>query len=732
MNGDYSIIERPPLRVLLIEDNSDDADLVRLGLEGESSFYSDYQHIGCPCYACPYYVREKLDSGKSFHFHVDWAATLMAGRERLAEGKTDLILLDLSLPDSHGMDTFRTIRRLAPELPVVILTGRDDQELGVQTIREGGQDYLVKGQATPQLMDKIILYAVERKHAQTALLRSEQRYRLLFETIPSPICVFSKHTAAVLAVNQAALDHYGYSREEFLRRGILDLNIPESVEVTSAWLAANDWGSPLRTRHRRKNGSDMDVEMTVREVDFAAEPAGFAIITDISDRRRVEVKLEYQASHDALTGLANRVLLREHVERMIARRQGNREIQFALLIIDLDRFKEINDTLGHCHGDQVLQRLCPRLHACVRRTDTVARLGGDEFSILLNGATAQEALLVVEKLESSIAAPILVGEHTLSVGASIGVALYPAHGEDWDTLLQHADIAMYAAKRACCGHAVYSDNQSGDHPDQLELTNELRLAIEKNELELHYQPKLDIKTQKVCGVEALIRWHHPRKGPLSASRIIALAEIAGLMKPLGHWVFATAASQTVAWNRMGIDLEVAINLTPRTFNDPEFVERMIERIRQANSHRLRVAVEITESAMISDPKQSRIIIDRLHEVGVKISIDDFGTGYSSLAYLKELPVDEVKIDQSFVQSMTDNSRDSCIVQTIIELGHNLGLRVVGEGVEHRSVLELLRGLGCDVAQGYYLSHPLTHQELERWYKSGPWTNGWAREPAGAA
>ena len=579
---------------------------------------------------------------------------------------------------------------------------------------------------------KIIRYALERKHAQAALLRSEERYRLLFDTIPQPICIFSRHTLAFLTVNQAALDQYGYSKEEFLRRGILDLNIPESVEVTSAWLAANDWRSPLRTRHRRKSGSDMDVEMTVREVDFADEPAGFAIITDISERRRAEEKLEYQASHDALTGLANRALLREHVERMVARRQGNREIQFAFLIIDLDRFKEINDTLGHCHGDRVLQCLCPRLNACVRRTDTVARLGGDEFSIILDGATAQEALLVVEKLESSIAAPILVGEHSLSVGASIGIALYPAHGEDWDTLLQHADIAMYAAKRARCGHAVYSDNQSSDHVEQLKLTSELRLAIEGNELELHYQPKLDLETRKVCGVEALIRWHHPRKGPLSANRIIALAEIGGLMKALGHWVFATAASQTVDWNRMGIDLEVAINLTPRTFNDPEFVERVIERIRQANSHRLRLAVEITESAMISDPEQSRIIIDRLHEVGVKISIDDFGTGYSSLAYLKELPVDEVKIDQSFVQSMTDNSRDSCIVRTIIELGHNLGLRVVAEGVEHRSVLELLRGLGCDVAQGYYLSHPLTHQELERWYKSGQWTNGWACEPAGAA
>ena len=704
MAGDRSTMEQPPLKVLLIEDNPGDADL----------------------------VRERLTDETSVPFHVNWADTLEAARERLAQGGNELILLDLSLPDSQGLDTFRTIRGLAPQLPIVILTGLDDQELAFQTLHEGGQDFLVKGQASPQLLEKIIRYAMERKRAQAALLRSEeQRYRVLFETIPHPICVFSKKIGAFLAVNQAALDHYGYTKEEFLRIGILDLNGPESVEVTSAWLAGNDWRSPLRTRHRRKNGSDMDVEMTVGEVDFAAEPAAFAIITDISERRRAEEKMEYQASHDSLTGLANRAALREHVERMIARRQGNREVAFAFLMLDLDRFKEINDTLGHCYGDSVLQRLCPRLHACVRRTDTVARLGGDEFSIILDGASANEALLVAEKLESGISAPMLVGDHSLSVRASIGIALYPAHGQDWDTLLQHADIAMYAAKRARCGHAVYSDDQSSDPADQLELTSELRLAIEGNELELHYQPKLDIETRKVCGVEALIRWHHPRKGPLSASRIIALAENAGLIKPLGHWVFATAASQTVDWSRMGIDLEVAINLTPQNLQDPEFVESVIERIGQGNSHRLRLLVEITESAMISDPEQSTLILDRLHDVGVKISVDDFGTGYSSLAYLKELPVDELKIDQSFVHNMTDNSRDSCIVRTIIELGHNLGLRVVAEGVEQRSVLEILTGLGCDVAQGYYLSHPLTHQQFEQWYKSGEWTDGWACEPAGA-
>ncbi|MGZ3304065.1 MAG: response regulator, partial [Isosphaeraceae bacterium] len=317
MNEDCSTIERLPLIVLLIEDNPGAADLVRERLDGESSVYSACQHIARACYM-------RLNSESPVSFQFDWAATLEAGRERLAQGKTDLVLLDLSLPDSRGMDAFRTIRRLVPQLPVVIFTGRDDQELGFQTIHEGGQDFLVKGLATPQLIDKILRIALERKHAQYALLHSEERYRLLFDTIPQPICVFSRHTSAILTVNQAAIDQYGYSKEEFLRRGILDLNIPGSVEVASAWLAAKDWRSPLHTRHRRKSGSDMDVEMMVREVDFAAEPAGFAIITDISERRRAVEKLEYQASHDALTGLANRALLRKHVERMVARRQGNR------------------------------------------------------------------------------------------------------------------------------------------------------------------------------------------------------------------------------------------------------------------------------------------------------------------------------------------------------------------------------------------------------------------------
>ncbi len=692
-----------PINVLLIEDHPGDADLVRERLCGQT--------------------------GGSFHFEIVWSDTLEGGCRVLSHGGIDIVLLDLSLPDSQGMETFRAIRGQAPEMPVVILTGLDDQALALQSLQEGGQDFLPKDQATPQILARMIHYAVERKRAETALLRSEDRYRILFETIPHAICVVVKGTEAFIAVNQAAVSHYGYSSEEFLKMSMLDLLPGDALPEVSAWLAANDFRSPVRTRHRRKDGSLVDVEMTVGDVDFAGDPARFAIITDISERKLAEERLEFQALHDALTGLPNRAFLESQVERLTVHRNGDRSEPFAFLLLDIDRFKEINDSLGHHCGDWVLQHLSPRLRSCVRRSDTVARLGGDEFAIILPGAAATEALHVVEKIESNLRSPILIGNHSLTLEASTGVSLYPAHGLDWDTLIQRADIAMYQAKRARCGHLIFCEGKSEDSLDRLEMTAELRNAIEGNQLELHYQPKIDLESMRVSGVEALIRWQHPRKGLISASRIISLAEHAGLIKLLGHWVFSTVASQTSLWNKMGIDLEVAINLAAQNLQDPDLVAAVIDRINRQNSHRMRLVLEITESAMMSDPEGSKLVLNQLHDLGVKVSIDDFGTGYSSLSYLKTLPVDEVKIDQSFVQNMVQNSRDSCIVRTIIELGHNLGLRVVAEGVEAHSSLNLLSGLGCDVAQGYYLSHPLPCQQLERWYKNEAGNNQWAADPA---
>jgi diguanylate cyclase (GGDEF)-like protein/PAS domain S-box-containing protein len=692
------IESRRPIRILLVEDNPGDADL----------------------------VREQLDSGSEGAFQIAWAETLEAARAQLARGGFDVVLLDLSLTDSQGLYTFRAVHEQAPQVPIVILTGRDDEDVALQSLQEGGQDFLVKGQTTGWLMGRMLRHAVERKRAEQALLRSEDRYRILFETIPHPICVFAEPTRAFLAVNQAAVALYGYTKQEFQAMSLLDLFQPSDLNSVSSWLASKPHEACLRTRHRRKDGKVLDVEMTGEMVEFAGELAMFAIVTDVSERREAEQRLAYQASHDALTGLPNRTFLRSQVERMIAPRDAEDGTPFAFLLLDLDHFKEINDTLGHCYGDWVLQHLCPRLRGCVRRTDTVARLGGDEFAILLPAASAREASLIVEKVESALRAPFLVGGHSLAVGASVGISLYPEHGLDWDTLMQRADIAMYEAKRARCGHLFYSKEQSDDRIEQLVLTAELRKALENDELELHYQPKLDLETKQVNGVEALVRWRHPLRGFLPAKRIIALAEHAGLIRLLGHWVFAKAARQGIGWNRVGMDLEIAINLTAANLQDPKLVQEVIDYLSEREAHPLRLMLDLTESAMLADPERSKLILGRLHDSGVKISIDDFGTGYSSLAYLKELPVDEVKIDQSFVQGMA-NPRESSIVRSIIELGHNLGLRVVAEGVECAPVLERLTGLGCDVAQGYFLCHALPAPQLECWFKNASAADSWMPE-----
>ncbi|MGA7498086.1 MAG: EAL domain-containing protein, partial [Isosphaeraceae bacterium] len=390
--------------------------------------------------------------------------------------------------------------------------------------------------------------------------------------------------------------------------------------------------------------------------------------------------------------------------------------RFAFLLLDLDQFKIINDSLGHHSGDMLLQRLSPKLRAAVRKTDTVARLGGDEFAILLPGATAEEAILVSKKIQKSLRTPMLINNHWLDIGASIGIALYPEHGRVWEELLQRADIAMYQAKRTHGGHLVYAEGTS-DLSGRFDLMFELRKAIETDQLLLYFQPKIDLRTMRVDGVEALVRWPHPRRGLLAPDETIPVAEQSGLMKALTLWVLDAAVRQSCEWHRAGIELDMAVNLPPDTLVDRDFLQVLARKEEAADLVTARLILEITEATLVSQPERSRVALDQIHEMGVRISIDDFGTGYSSLAYLNELPVDELKIDQGLVRGMAANDRGECIVRMIVELGHNLGLQVVAEGVEGREDLESLIGLGCDHAQGFFFSQPLPRREFETWYRA---------------
>ena len=430
--------------------------------------------------------------------------------------------------------------------------------------------------------------------------------------------------------------------------------------------------------------------------------------------------LQHQAMFDNLTNLPNRVLFSDRLQQtaLIARREKR---AFGLFAMDLDRFKEINDTLGHHIGDRVLQHVAACTRSCLRESDTVARMGGDEFTILLATVSGQEgAIAVTKKILKAIGKPFMIAGRNLEIGASIGIVLFPQHGDDPDMLLRQADAAMYTAKQAQSGYRVYSDDLGHGAEDRMALQSELRQAIANNELVLHFQPKIDFNAAQVSGVEALVRWQHPVHGLMAPDTFIPLAEQTGLIKPLTKWVLKTALRQCEAWYRAGISLAMSINVSAISIQDPEFPDQMAKILEDFDVPISQIELEITETAVMSEPVRAVECIRKLSALGFQIAIDDFGTGYSSMAYLRELLVAKIKIDKSFVKDMASNHNDAVIVRSTVELGHNLGLKVVAEGVEDQAAWDKLKGLGCDSAQGYYMSRPLPSVDFLAWLQKSPW------------
>ena len=381
-----------------------------------------------------------------------------------------------------------------------------------------------------------------------------------------------------------------------------------------------------------------------------------------------------------------------------------------MLLLDVDRFKEVNDALGHERGDLLLQELGSRLHALCDG-EVVARLGGDEFAILHSGGTADEAWALADRIHTALEQPFDLNGFSLEAAASIGVAAYPEHGDDADALVQHADVAMYVAKAAHDGTSVYDAEQDTNDAARLALAGELRRAIEAGELVVYYQPKADLSTGRIVGVEALVRWQHPTRGFIPPDQFVPIAERTGLIKPLSRYVLATALRQCRDWSASGLDLHVAVNLTIPDLLDVELPDRIGALLDETGVAPEQLELEITESTILADPTRVRLILDRLNAVGLSLAIDDFGTGYSSLAYLKRLPVSTIKIDRSFVMDMLESDSDAAIVRSTVELARNLGLRVVAEGVETEAAWELLREQGCTLAQGYLIGKPMPAQEL---------------------
>jgi diguanylate cyclase (GGDEF)-like protein len=488
------------------------------------------------------------------------------------------------------------------------------------------------------------------------------------------------------------------------------------LSLAAAVLMARRITGPLGTlvaAARKVEAGDYEHRAAVAPGDEIGELAtAFNHMCDgIAERERKIAELAYA---DPLTGLPNRALFNDRIGQAVnaAQRSGG---QLAVLTMDLDRFKHVNDTLGHPMGDRLLREVAYRLHHALQRaTDTVARLGGDEFAVLLPTEGLEGARRVARKIIEVLHEPITIEGHLVDVGASTGIAVFPEHGADADTLMRRADVAMYSAKRAGSGFEVYDARHEQATPGRLTLLGELRHAVERDELVLRYQPKVALAERPRHAAEALLRWDHPERGLLLPEHFVQFAEQTGYIKAVTRWVLDQVFRQCAAWRGAGLDLQVAVNISARDLHNPEFPRVLAE---LAAAHRLRpdqVALEVTESSVMEDPAHALTILERLHEMGVRLAIDDFGTGYSSLAYLKRLPVDELKIDKSFVMGLVHEPDDAAIVRATIDLAHHMGLTVTAEGVEDRNVLELLRRLGCDHAQGLYVSPPLAAAELERW------------------
>jgi diguanylate cyclase len=587
---------------------------------------------------------------------------------------------------------------------------------------------------TLELLAGVLSEGVSRAaelEARRRQLDASARFEAIYSGALTGVMVMSGE-GHIVDANPAMVRMLGLTGPEQVRAHIIEHLDPEERQrvggAVRELFAGDESSLRLDTRLLRGNGEQIWISASlsiVRELD--GRPSfGIVMVQDDSERKAAEEALvrqselnEHQALHDGLTDLPNRTLFRDRIQQGIAVAQREAS-QLAVAMMDLDRFKDVNDSLGHHAGDALLVEIGRRLRGVLRCSDTVARLGGDEFGVLISKPhNEHDVTVVIDKIRSALEEPVIVDGLALPAEGSIGIAMFPAHGRDVDTLLRHADVAMYSAKEEKSGYVFYDGSRSESDPARLTLVSELRRAIDQHELVLYYQPKAALESGAVTSVEALLRWNHPSRGLVGPDEFIPLAQQTGLIKPLTLYVLEEALQQCCAWQREGMRLAVAVNLSVRNLLDAEFPEQ-VRRLLEA--HRVDptlLELEITESTVLSDPVRTKRVLDKLSAMGVTLSIDDFGTGYSSLSYLSQLPVNEIKIDRSFVMNMSESDNDAVIVRSTIDLGRNLGLQVVAEGVETEAAWDRLSELGCTLAQGYYLSRPVPAAELTDWLRRRP-------------
>jgi len=662
-----------------------------------------------------------------------WARVETLSQFALALAQTgwEIAVVNHTLPSFSALESLEALRSRELDLPVIVVSGTVGEEALVAVMRAGARDCLVKGHLGR------LCAAVERelreaegrrarREAERRQREAEEMHRTLLEEIPALTYIaWADELGSPMYVSPQIKGMLGFSPAEWLAdraswAGRLHPEDRERVlgEFRSAWAARQPFRSEYRILDR--NGRVLWWRDDGHVLPNASGQPQFVrgLVLDISERKQAEEALRYVTYHDPLSGLPNRTALHQRLEQALKDApQGSRT---ALLFLVLERFREIGNTLGHQNAERLVKEFARRLGDVLGEPDRLARLRGDEFAVLLPGATASLGLQVASKIVRTLEQPFMVEKLPIEVEVSIGISVAPDHGQDPEILLRHADVAMQAARREAAGCVVYSPARDPHDPRGLVLLGELRRAIEADDLRLHYQPKLALKTRSVVGAEALVRWRHPKRGLVPPDQFVPLAEQGGLIKPLTRWVLGEALRQCAAWRAERDGLSIAVNLSARNLQDPQLLEQITGLLESRQLAPQLLRLELTESAVMTDPLRAVEILAALAASGVGLSIDDFGTGYSSLAYLRKLPVSELKIDKSFVIGIAAHTLgDAAIVRSTNDLGHNLGLSVVAEGVEDEQTLDMLGAMGCDAAQGYFIARPMPAPDFERWLRDSP-------------
>jgi len=641
-------------------------------------------------------------------------SSVASGEEALASitlSAPDLILLDVMMPGIDGCKVASILKAnpATAHIPIIMITALMERGARLAGLDAGAEEFLTKPVDRAELWLRV--RNLLRLKAFGDLQNELQRFRTAMDATADAIMLIDRATMRFIEVNATACSMLGYTREELFAMGPADLDVSASrhlAELYDEIIGGRTVNLLSETELRRKDGSPVQVEVHRQALSCGADWTIVAVVRDITERKEADRRLYHLAHHDALTGLPNRMLFYATLKKTLEI-AGESGWTVAVLFIDLDQFKNVNDTLGHAIGDELLIQFADRLSQCVRIRDTVGRLGGDEFALILISQVGQQgAALVAKKIQTLLQTPFLLHGHEVSMSASIGITVHPDDSDDPDTLIKYADTAMYRAKQA--GRDTYrffTAQMNADVLARLELETAVRKAVEHEQFELYYQPKVQLSDGRIAGVEALLRWQRPDVGLVPPNAFIPILEETGLIVRVGSWVVAAACKQIGVWMRSPVGaVQVSVNVSGKQFIEGDLAADVALALQENAVPAELLELELTETSMMANTERTVDTLRKLKARGVRISIDDFGTGYSSLAYLRRFPIDKLKIDIAFIRDVTTNADDAAIVKAIISMAHSLKLEVVAEGVETEAQLNYLRRHDCDEIQGYYVSRPL--------------------------